>query len=191
MLILFKTAANYLHLENPKLLFMKKYLIHPAIALCCLLIFTLPSCVSTNTVANKITVGSGEIPPDMAKEKFIIIGMYQGRNSYDKYMERGFASYGGEYVLAEKKELATKYSDTKKYRYILDCQATEKRNDPNVGFEPNRPGNPEQGKYKVIEFIYHIVDRQTGKIYYRKHGSSAFGKEIKAYVTAIDKARLQ
>ena len=56
----------------------------------------------------------------MANESFTVIGVLKERKSYDKYLKREFANYTGKYILATEEEIEKRYSDTSKYRYIMD-----------------------------------------------------------------------
>lgn len=154
---------------------MKKLLLTLLTAIC---ITALNSCLSVKTVSNKITIASGQIPPDMAKEKFTIIGMLKGRNSYDKYLQKDFQEYyTGDYVLATDKDMGN-YSDVNKYRYVLDYDFSS-----NVYFQ----GNGSQTR--TYTYTYAIYDRKENKYYKRKMGSGFFSKEIQAYLLAIDRER--
>lgn len=138
------------------------------------------SCLSTDYVAKKITVESGQIPSSMKTENFILIGVLKGRRSYDKYVKKEFATYKGKYVLATEKEIETKYSDISKYRYVMDY---EQETDI-------MPGVDSYGQTKkTTGYRYFILDRKENKKYLRKSRSSAFAKEMKAYLTAIDAVR--
>lgn len=142
------------------------------------------SCSSVSSVAKKITVKSGEIAPDMQNEDFTLIAVVIGRKNYDKYVAKAFENYSGKYVLATEAEINTNFSDSIQYRYImhydfsqdriLTYNPTYKRTDSHAG---------------AAHYYYYILDRQTGKKYSRKMGSSFFALEMQAYVKAIDAAR--
>jgi hypothetical protein len=132
------------------------------------------SCASSKEVANTITVESGEIPADMKKEDFILIGILKGRNSYDKYLKSEFKKYTGNYVLCKLEEIDSKYSDKSKYRYIMDF--TQKR---------------DFGSQGTIVDTYYIRDRKDNQQYQRNSGSSFFKLEIRSYLAAIEQARRQ
>jgi len=133
------------------------------------LLCVLNSCASVNSVASKITIDSGEIPPEMKNENFILIGILSGRNSYDKFVKKAFNEYPGEYVLGTMEDLNTKYNDIEKYRYYM-----------NYGLSNNRITN-------AVGTRYYIVDRKLGKTYRRKSGSSFYALEMEAYLQAIDR----
>lgn len=145
------------------------------------------SCASVNSVAKKITVESGEIPPDMTGSDFILIGILSGRKSFDKYVEREFDKYTGKYMLASKSELTEKYNDTEKYRYIIDYQ---QNHSTHVDLIPSRAtmGTPNP-TYSTTGFRYFILDRKENKEYIRKGQSSFYAKEIRAYLQAIETVR--
>lgn len=135
------------------------------------LLCILNSCASVSSVASKITIESGEIPPEMENENFILIGILSGRNSYDKYVKKTFSEYPGEYVLATMEELYTKYSDIEKYRYYMNYELSNNLFTEAVGTR------------------YYIVDRKSQKTYKRKTGSSFYALEIEAYLLAINSVR--
>lgn len=140
---------------------------------------TLQSCASTGSVANKITVESGEIPPDMKSENFTLVGVLKERGSYDKYVKKEFANYTGEYVLATENEIQDKYSDIDKYRYIMDYE----RETASIHYAGTRKSQTVPGKR------YFILDRKTNKEYKRKTWSSFYAKEMQAYLKAIEAVR--
>ena len=60
------------------------------------------------------------VPPDLGKEKTTML-VLQERKSYTKKIEKILKdNYSGDYVFVTREELDTKYSDTLKYRYLLD-----------------------------------------------------------------------
>ncbi|WP_124641970.1 hypothetical protein [Amniculibacterium aquaticum] len=137
--------------------------------------FSVVSCVGVN--ANTITVESGEIPPDMATDASTLIAVIKDRSSYDKYVKSAFENYSGKYILATEQEVKTKYSDVNVYRYVMDYER-ESGSVSEIG----------TGKsYSVPGKRFFIIDRKTDKIYKRKSWSSFYGKELKAYVSAINK----
>ncbi|KYH06703.1 hypothetical protein A1704_23100 [Chryseobacterium cucumeris] len=137
---------------------------------------SLQSCASTSSVANKITVESGEIPPDMKSEDFTLIGVLKERGSYDKYVKIAFANYTGKYVLATENEIKDKYNDTNQYRYIMDYEReTASLTVVGSGKSQTVPGKR-----------YFILDRKTDKEYKRKTWSSFYTKEMQAYLKAIE-----
>lgn len=145
---------------------------------CCILLSLIPiSCATTNAVAEKITIKSGQIPPQMAEEKFILIGKLHNRKSYDKYVEEEFSSYTGDYVLATQTEIDSKYANKEKYRYVMDYTREDKRN--------------YTGKDYNISTVYRyfILDRVTGDKFVRKGASGAFKLEIRTYLKAIESIR--
>lgn len=148
-----------------------------AISLILFLIFNTSSCKSTNSSSNKITIQSGQIPPEMESEDFTIIGVLQGRRSYDKYLEKEFAAYSGKYVLAYKHEIDSKYPDKIKYRFIMD-------------YDSESSGYFVSGKYNQTQhYQYYILDRNRDIKYKKKGASSYFALEMKSYLKAIESAR--
>ncbi len=137
---------------------------------------SIQSCASTSSAANKITIESGEIPPDIKSEDFTLIGVLKERKSYDKYVKKAFENYTGKYVLATEEEIKEKYSDTNQYRYIMDYE--RETADLIVVGSPKTQTVP--GKR------YFILDRKTNKEYKRKTWSSFYAKEMQAYLKAIE-----
>ena len=120
----------------------------------------------------------------MPNEDFTIIAVVIGRKYYDKYVAKAFENYTGKYILATQEEIKTKYSDSITYRYVMHHDFSQDRNlsyNASTGRVSNYAG--------ATHYYYYIVDRQTGKKYKRKMGSSYFAKEMQAYVKAIDAAR--
>ncbi|MBS1549313.1 MAG: hypothetical protein JSS94_05520 [Bacteroidetes bacterium] len=158
---------------------MKKFII-------CLLgitaLYSMQSCGSTDSVAKTITVKSGELPADINNPDYTLIGTLKERNSYDKYLIKGFEQYNGKYVLATENEIKNKYTDIDKYRYQMDYEResgevfTASKNQPLSG----RPYQSVPGKR------FYILDRKTNKKYIRKTWSSFYAKEIQAYIKAIE-----
>jgi hypothetical protein len=139
--------------------------------------FLINSCASTSELAESITIESGQIPPDMKTEKFTLVGVLQGRNSYDKYLTKEFEAYTGDYVLATRKEIESKYSDVTKYRYLLDYVKETTRIGTGVDSR-NSSG-----------YRYFIIDRKDDKKYLRKSRSSFFALEIRGYLKGIESIR--
>lgn len=125
------------------------------------------SCAPPANVAQRITIESGQIPPDMKNEDFTLIGVLKGRNSYDKYVEKEFNDYSGKYVLATSEEIMTTYKDVNKYRYILDCNVSN-----DEYYAPASPGSNSRGYSSTTGYRYSILDRKDGKKYVRKSESS-------------------
>lgn len=154
--------------------------------LCLSVIILNSSCVSSASIAKKITIESGEIPPDMAKEDFYLIGVLKGRDSYDKYLEKGFSEYHGKYVLATLSEIEKKYKDTSKYRYILDYVLDNK----SMTYMSERSPDGKTTRNST-SYTYYIRDRKTDKKYIRSAGSSFFSMEIRTYLNAIENIRVK
>lgn len=145
-------------------------------------LYSMQSCGSTDSVAKTITVKSGELPADINNPDYTLIGTLKERNSYDKYLIKGFEQYNGKYVLATENEIKNKYTDIDKYRYQMDYEResgevfTASKNQPLSG----RPYQSVSGKR------FYILDRKTNKKYIRKTWSSFYAKEIQAYIKAIE-----
>lgn len=143
------------------------------------ILLTVVSCVTVEDLANSITVETGEIPPDMEREDFTIIGVLKGRKSYDKWVRKGFANYTGRYVLATISEIKEKYSNVDEYRYYIDF---DKEVEIDYDWEAERD-------VKTTRYRYHIVDRKRKKKYVRVSTTKAFARQLEGYVMAIDVAR--
>lgn len=140
------------------------------------------SCGSTKSAAKRITIESGELPPDMATEDFTIIGILHDKKSYDKWVEKDFAAYPGKSVTSTMEEVYKTYRDVKKYRYLMDGVMKSERF--STTDEKGR-----QSYTTTTTYRYYILDRKTGKTYKRKDDSSFFSKEMIAYLKAIDAVR--
>ena len=151
------------------------------------IILLLNSCASTSSVAKKITIKSGEIPPDMKTDNFTLIGVLKGKRSYDKYVEKEFLTYTGKYVLATEEEISNKYNDIEKYRYLMDYHM-EDTYSTYYNKDKEKYGPPYETK-KSTGFRYYILDRKEKKEYIRKSKSGFFTLEMKAYLIAIDSIR--
>ena len=114
------------------------------------------SCGSTKGAAKTITIASGEIPPAMAEEDFTIIGILHDKKGYDKWVEKDFAAYPGNYVTATMEDALTTYSNIKKYRYLMDGTMKTER------FTTiNEKGRQEYNTTTV--YRYYILDRKNRK----------------------------
>lgn len=141
--------------------------------------FSVVSCFSVDNAAKNISVQSGEIPQDYAKDPSTIIAIIKDRPSYDKYVKSAFEKYSGKYILATEQEIKSKYSDVNTYRYIMD-------------YERESGSVTEMGtgkSYNVPGKRFFIIDRKTDKEYKRKSWSSFYAKELQAYVAALNKAK--
>lgn len=167
-------------------LIMKKKI---TILLCTILIINIfCSCASVKSVANKITIESGEIPPDMKSEEFILIGVLKGKRSYDKYVKKEFENYTGRYILALETEIADKYTDINKYRYIMNYKL-EHGSIGTYNADNAKYGQSPYGSSTTTGFRYYIIDRQENKEYVRNSRSSFYAKEMRAYLLAVDRVR--
>ena len=133
------------------------------------------SCSPVKKVAKQITVGSGEIPPEIRKGDFVLLGILRGNKSYDKALQKNFADYKGAYKLCGRDELETTYKDKDQYRYLMDYT---------VGMGSS-PGNGKGMLFKGYRF--YILDRKTNRKYKRLSRSSFKNLEIKVYLSAIER----
>lgn len=145
-----------------------------------LIILLFNSCGSTSSVAKTITIESGQVPPGMKTESFILIGTLTGRKSYDKYVKKNFEEYTGKYILATEEEIKTKYSDVSKYRYVMDYEKSQ---------ENMRTDITSKERHIVNYYRYFILDRKENKEYVRRSASSFYALEMKAYLEAIEGIR--
>ena len=144
----------------------------------CVCFFLVSSCIPIRRgPVDTATVESAEIPPDMATEKFILIGMVKNRKSYDKYLRTAFDTYTGKYILADNKEIAANYQDTVKYRYILDYT------------DEYSHGNDAAGQAGTNSHHFYIRDRKANKIYMRKSWSAFFARDMRTYLQQIEAFR--
>jgi len=133
------------------------------------------SCKTTESVAKGISIESGEIPPDMAKEDFTLLAATYTWGGYDKVIKREIEKYTGKYVLVSVEGgLSKQYQDVSKYRYLMAF-------DSNFGTGA--------GGGTVAVYRYYILDRKDNKKYMRKARSSNYPQEIRAYLQAIDAVR--
>jgi hypothetical protein len=156
------------------------------------------SCASIGSVAQKISIESGEIPPDMKNKDFILIGVLIGKRSYDKYVLKEFEKYTGNYILATESEIEEKYNDVKKYRYIMNYQMEQgsiQTYNSNSRYGKPAPGvdfaEPKYSSQNTTGFRYYLIDRLENKTYTRNSRSSFYAKEMRAYLQAIDRIRMK
>ncbi len=159
---------------------MKNY----ALCLSALIMMTTIGCFSkaVQRVADGITIDSGEIPPDMATDEFVVIGVLKGKDGYDKGIKMAFEGYSGEYHLQLGDDIV--YSSAKAStscpvslcRYVID-------------FNIERYESSEMDRLDGFSTRFFIHDKLTGQTYTRKGRSSMFGKELQAYLKAIDRVR--
>lgn len=160
---------------------MKRIAFFPCLllAICC--IINLSSCKSTAIVAGETSIEQEQLPPDMATEPFILIGILKDRKSYDKHMEKQFKKYTGEYVLATLKEVDSQYADVNKYRYIMDSKET--LYDRGAG----------RDHYTGRMYSFYIIDRKEGHTYNHTRGSItgsiSVDLEVKSYLRSIEAFR--
>ncbi len=132
------------------------------------------ACVSLEVFAKNITVESGEIPPEMKTEKFILVGVLHDEKAVQKSTRQAFEKYTGEYVIGSLSEIRTKYRDLDKYRYLVDYKVDDSA----------------YGKAGNYTYQYFITDRKTNIQYVKKTKSSFFERELTTYLMAIDLVRL-
>lgn len=136
------------------------------------------SCVSVESLAKTVTVESGQIPPDMKTETFVLIGMLIEKSGYDRGLEKGFANYTGNYILATDKEIKDKYDDINKFRYIMASKLERSVYTNSTGALTSSYG-----------YRFYILDRKENKEYLRTTRSSFISSEVKAYLIAIEAIR--
>jgi hypothetical protein len=134
------------------------------------------SCKVGTSLSSSLTIASGQVPPDMANEDFIIIGVLKGRKSYDKYLRKGFEGYTGRFELKTAEEITASYT-VEKYRYILDHDR-----EVTTYFDGTKYVNNKC-------YRFYIYDRKEKKKYSRTDVTCSFYYDIKNYVIAVDNAR--
>jgi hypothetical protein len=147
------------------------------LAVFALIISLFGSCKVGTGLSSSLTIESGQVPPDMAKEDFIIIGVLKGRKSYDKYLRKGFEGYTGRFELKTQEEITASYTDVEKYRYILDHDR-----EVTTYFDGTKYVNNKC-------YRFYIYDRKEKKKYSRTDITCSFYYDIKNYVIAVDNAR--
>jgi hypothetical protein len=134
------------------------------------------------------------VPPDLGKEKTTML-VLQEHKSYTKKIEKIVKdNYSGDYIFITREELKTKYSDTEKYRYILDDDITITRRDVitithttdlNTGFTTTEAQNR-----STAGRSFHILDRKKNMIHDTGVSSGTSWKTIlKTYLKKLDGER--
>jgi hypothetical protein len=133
------------------------------------------------------------VPPDLGKEKTTML-VLQERKGYTKKIKKILNdNYSGDYIFITREELDTRYSDTDKYRYLLDDEilvsrgpsVTTHTTDMNTGFtRSNTQTSGSAGR------SFHILDRNTKKKYDTGVSSGTSWKTIlKTYLKKLDSER--
>ena len=107
------------------------------------------------------------VPPELGKDKTTLV-VIQERKGYNKKVEKIIKKYyTGDYIFASRNELYNQYKDTINYRYLLDDDISVSKmykttitTDRSTGFQ-TRTTTPQSSASRS----FHILDRQTGKIY--------------------------
>jgi hypothetical protein len=133
-------------------------------------------------VRSTINEDDKQIPIGFGKEDVTILAVRKmGR--YDKWLEERFSeNYNGKYVIIDPKELAnTKYSDTKKYRYIFDETETTKF---------NRVTATSTSSSMADTYIsFSLTDRSTGTVYKTRTMYAAPTALMRDYLIALERVR--
>jgi hypothetical protein len=155
------------------------------------------SCVSTVKIS--ISDDGKQLPPDFSNADEVLVVIRKGRKSYDKYLVENFEkNYFGRYIIIDKAELeSAPYKNINVYRYVFDedfhqeyISANSAQLAANQGRQFKKDGQSvDYGLHTYAKF--QVQDRQTGSVYRTKHGASAFSKWMKAYIQALEKARLK
>lgn len=160
------------------------------IALTAMLIFS--SCGMV--IKSYIRKDTENVPPDFGKEKTTML-VLQERKGYNAKVEKILKDhYSGDYIFITREELNTKYSDTVKYRYLLDDDiiltrlavvTTTHTTDLNTGFTRTETENR-----STAGRSFHILDRKTNKIHDTGVSSGTSWKTIlKTYLNKLDSER--
>ena len=155
---------------------MKKIIFRLASIYLALILFN--SCVSVESLAKTITIESGEIPPDMKTDSFVLIGMLIEKKGYDEDLKKEFANYTGNYILVTNNEIKNTYVDINKYRYIMASK-----------LERTVYTNTTGSLISSYAYRFYILDRKENKEYLRTTKSSFASSEVRAYLIAIEAIR--
>ena len=132
------------------------------------------SCV--NLRISSIEDDGRQIPSNFGKDNITLLVIMKGKRSYDKYLEKNFKeNYFGNYIIITRRGLLDEqYRNTDKYKYIFDEELHSEYSE-------------KYGFHASAKFF--LEDRNTGKKYITRRGSSAFSKWMRAYIKELEKAR--
>jgi hypothetical protein len=134
------------------------------------------SCSPNLTLYRKITIAGSQIPPDIAKQDFVLIGALRGKNSYNKSLKKAFARYTGPYKLEFSENIESEYSDINKYRFVLDHDREQ------TSYSGTGPA------YNIC-YRFYIYDRKERIKYVSDVVTCNYYERMIAYVMAIDSVR--
>ena len=160
----------------------------------CLFLF---SCVSS--MKTTIEEDGKQIPPGFGKKNEILLVIRKDKKSYDKYLEKNFSeNYFGRYLIIDRAELeSNKYKNTDTYRYVFDEDYHEEYKSANPAQIAANGGRRVNSNGTTVDYgqqmyaMFQVMDRKSGTVYKTKHGTGAFSKWMRAYIQALEKARLK
>ena len=132
------------------------------------------------------------VPPEFGREKTTLL-VVRERKGYNKKVDKIFQKYyTGDYVFVEREELDTRYSDTTKYRYLIDddvsiskMYVTTVTTNRSTGIQ-SRSTAPQSSASRS----FHILDRKTKKIHDTGVSSGTSWKKIlKTYLKKLESER--
>ena len=124
------------------------------------------------------TKENGTIPPDFGKtENEVLICVLHSQNAYNKYLIKNVEkNYFGKYIFVPYDDrYSTKYTDTTVYKYMFDMS------------EESHTSNGAT----IYGRTFFMIDRNTHKRYGNNTTSGLWGKMIIAYMTGLEKVRLE
>ena len=121
-----------------------------------------------------------QIPPEFGKVKTTILVIEKGRSTYDKYLEKNWEAYTGDYVIINRDQLnSKKYSDLTKYKYIFDYDSRTTNTVSNGNIQSNEG------------YTFYLQDRADNKKYSSYLDSGVWSKLMKAYISKIEEVRIK
>lgn len=151
------------------------------------LFFTSCGAIVKSSAMKEMTVEKNAIPADFGSGNTVLICIIKGRDSRDNYMRKHIKNiYKGKYEFVLESDLnSSKYSDKNTYRFLFDY---------NAGSATYVGRNNVTGRTEAMDLptsSYFIKDRKNDQIYHSNFSSGYFSKLIQAYVTNMEKVRLQ
>ena len=136
----------------------------------------------TAIMRSYIKEDDSQIPIGFGKEKYTIVVLKHSK-SYNKKVEKRFKKfYTGDYIMAGKEELNTRYNDSAKYRYILD--------NSKYYVSTSMPGAlPQDRTPGAVSVSFVLKDRVTGETFGADVSSGMYTKVLKAYLQKLEKVR--
>lgn len=139
--------------------------------------------IESSGAKSEFTVENNAIPPEFGKERdVVVIGILQGRKSYDRYLKKAFTkNYNGEYILISEDELSnSEYNNKQKYRYIFDYSSGSSSS------TYSSSGQSSSITYK--RFFIH--DRLKDKSYQSGAEFTYFAEAMSIYIENLEEKRI-